>query len=175
MQEAYLWWRQAAWLYLMIYGWIFHRCKVVGVKPELSLSMHMCSRFIISRVPNYHSLLSITCPIYYWNENNIHVDITVKWIKNRKEHNAYIGWLELGWSCVSGNVSMINKLSWLICLLWNKKWHIHAGPAQMSRRKYRKISNIRRTKSQNLNVSLLGMHVSLRNILKPRVEWRMKM
>ena len=38
---------------------------------------------------------------------------------------------------------------------------------------YRKISNIRRTKSQNLNVSRLGLQVSLRNILKPSVKWRM--
>ena len=41
--------------------------------------------------------------------------------------------------------------------------------------KYRKISNIRRTKSQNLNVSRLGLHLSLCNIFKPRIKWRMKM
>ena len=35
---------------------------------------------------------------------------------------------------------------------------------------YRKISNIRRTKSQNLNASCLGSQLSLRNILKPDVE-----
>ena len=40
---------------------------------------------------------------------------------------------------------------------------------------YRKISNTRRTKSLNLNVSPLGLQVSLRNILKPSVGWRMKM
>ena len=32
-------------------------------------------------------------------------------------------------------------------------------------RKYRKISNISRTKSQNLNISRLGLQLSLRNIL----------
>ena len=41
---------------------------------------------------------------------------------------------------------------------------------------YRKLYNIRRTKSQNLNVSRLGLQLSLRNILKPSVtlrrEWR---
>ena len=43
--------------------------------------------------------------------------------------------------------------------------------------KYRKISNTRRTKSQNLNVSRVGLQLSLRNtcILKPSVKWRMKM
>ena len=40
---------------------------------------------------------------------------------------------------------------------------------------YRKFSNIRCTKSQNLNVSHLGLQLSLRNILKPSVKWRMKM
>ena len=40
---------------------------------------------------------------------------------------------------------------------------------------YRKISNISRTKSQNSNVSRLGLQLSLRNILKPCVKWRMKM
>ena len=35
---------------------------------------------------------------------------------------------------------------------------------------YRKISNIRRNKSQNLNVSRLGSKLSLCNILKPSVK-----
>ena len=42
-------------------------------------------------------------------------------------------------------------------------------------RKYRKISNIRHTKSPNLNVSRLGLQLSLHNILKPSVGRRMKM
>ena len=37
------------------------------------------------------------------------------------------------------------------------------------------ISNISGTKSQNFNVSRLGLHLSLRNILKPSVKWRMRM
>ena len=37
-----------------------------------------------------------------------------------------------------------------------------------------KISNIRRTKFQNVNVSRLGLQLSLRNILKSCAEWRMK-
>ena len=40
---------------------------------------------------------------------------------------------------------------------------------------YRKVSNIRCTESQNLNVSHLGLQLSLRNILKPSIKWRMKM
>ena len=40
---------------------------------------------------------------------------------------------------------------------------------------YRKISNIWRTKSQNLYVSRLGLQLSLCNILKPSVKLRMKM
>ena len=40
---------------------------------------------------------------------------------------------------------------------------------------YRKIYNIRRTKSQNSNISCFGLQLSLRNILKPGVKWRIKM
>ena len=42
-------------------------------------------------------------------------------------------------------------------------------------KKYCKIFDIRRTKSENLNVSCVDLQLSLRNILKPRVKWRMKM
>ena len=40
---------------------------------------------------------------------------------------------------------------------------------------YRQFSNMRRTKSQNLNVSRLVLHLSLPNPLKPCVKSRMKM
>ena len=39
---------------------------------------------------------------------------------------------------------------------------------------YRKVSNIRRTKSQNLNASRLILQLSLPNPLKPGVKLRMK-
>ena len=58
---------------------------------------------------------------------------------------------------------------------------VHQGPAyvdgklQTGNLIYRKIFNIRCTKSQNLDVSRLGLQVSLRYILKPSVKWRMKM
>ena len=56
-------------------------------------------------------------------------------------------------------------------------WHwsncpIASAPVNL---KYRKISNIRRTKSQNVNVYRLGLQLSLCNISKPYVKWRMKM
>ena len=40
---------------------------------------------------------------------------------------------------------------------------------------YRKVSNIRRTKSQNSNASRLILQLSLPNPLKPGVKLRMKM
>ena len=40
---------------------------------------------------------------------------------------------------------------------------------------YRKVSNIRGTKSQNSNASRLDLQLPLRNILKPGVKWKMKM
>ena len=51
---------------------------------------------------------------------------------------------------------------------------LRLGSSSMANSKYRKISNIRRTKSLNLNVSRLGLQLSLRNILKPSVGWRVK-
>ena len=36
-------------------------------------------------------------------------------------------------------------------------------------------ANIRGTNSQHLHVSRLGLQLSLRNILKPSVKWRIKM
>ena len=41
--------------------------------------------------------------------------------------------------------------------------------------KYRKISNTRRTKSQNINDSRLVLQLSLPNPFKPGVKSRMKM
>ena len=40
---------------------------------------------------------------------------------------------------------------------------------------YRKITNIRATKSPNLHVSRLGFQLSLHNIVEPSVKWRMQM
>ena len=65
-----------------------------------------------------------------------------------------------------------------ICQLNLYYRHRHLDGCQLNLRYhniYRKISNIRRTKSQNLNVSRLGLQLSLCNILKPSVKWRMKM
>ena len=49
--------------------------------------------------------------------------------------------------------------------------HTPTNIMELTHTNYRKISNIRRTKSQNLNVSYLGLQLSLRNtcILKPSV------
>ena len=66
-------------------------------------------------------------------------------------------------------------------LSWNWSWSmsIKEGPVRSLMVddiwKYRTISNIMRTKCQNLNVSRLALQLSLRNILKPCVKWRMKM
>ena len=46
---------------------------------------------------------------------------------------------------------------------------------QASTQAYSRISNITRTKSQNLNVSRLVLQLSLCNLLKPGVKSRMKM
>ena len=65
----------------------------------------------------------------------------------------------------------------LDCMSINLTWE----PTPLSRTEYiwfngrsiyRKISNIRRTKSQNLNVSLLALQLHLRNLLKSDVKSR---
>ena len=48
-------------------------------------------------------------------------------------------------------------------------------PVQFLEETYRKISNIRRTQSPNLNVSRLVLQLSLPNPMKPVVKSRMKM
>ena len=53
--------------------------------------------------------------------------------------------------------------------------HHEEIPVIIGPHEYRKISNIRRTKSQSLNISHLGLQSSLRNIFEPSVKWRMKM
>ena len=54
---------------------------------------------------------------------------------------------------------------------WWKTWRVPPGYPS----KYRKSSNIRRTKFQNLNESHLVLKSSLPNPLKPGVQSRMKM
>ena len=57
-----------------------------------------------------------------------------------------------------------------------QRWYGSVNNHRHSKQKiYRKISNIRRTKSQNLIDSHLALHSSLPNPLKPGVESRMKM
>ena len=64
---------------------------------------------------------------------------------------------------------MNSRYSYEIGLKTTKIWFSHF---QLN---YRKLSNTRRTKSQILNVSRLGLQLSLRNILKPSAKWKMKM
>ena len=49
------------------------------------------------------------------------------------------------------------------------------GMFSLDQPSYRQVSNIRRTKSQNINVSCLVLQLSLPNPLKPCVKLRMKM
>ena len=56
------------------------------------------------------------------------------------------------------------------CPVMSDDWQIDQSIAI-----YRKISNMRCTKIENLNVSHIGLQLSMRNILKPSLKWRMKM
>ena len=66
--------------------------------------------------------------------------------------------------------------------LWCLHWWVNLSPWENPpfcghhiSNEYRQISNIRHTKSQNLNISRLVLHLSLPNLLKPCVKLRMKM
>ena len=54
-------------------------------------------------------------------------------------------------------------------------WIMDIHKSIMDIHNYRQVSNIRRTESQNLNVSCLVSQLSLCNLLKPGVKSRMKM
>ena len=66
-------------------------------------------------------------------------------------------------------------LSWPLDMIWFQIGSGHQQQPCLLDYAYSKISNIRRTKSPNLNASSLGLQLSVHNILKPGVKWRMKM
>ena len=76
---------------------------------------------------------------------------------------------------VLNNITKNNK--WLMPDAEHTKYNTSVKVLRMisSQTKYRQISNTIRTKSQNLNVSRLVLHLSLPNLLKPCVKLRMKM
>ena len=61
------------------------------------------------------------------------------------------------------------------CLTFESQQVIQRRGSSLVKKMYRKISNIRRTKSQNLNVSRLVLQLFSPNPMKPGVKSRMKM
>ena len=61
------------------------------------------------------------------------------------------------------DTAVLFKICFLL-MLWSVLWY-----------KYRKISNIRRTKSENLSDCRLVLQLPLANPLKPSVKLRLKM
>ena len=73
-------------------------------------------------------------------------------------------WISLCNLCsISHPFRLRENVSWRYCLVLLRNYG------------YRQVSNIRRTESQNLNVSRLGLQLSWRNIVKPCVKPIMKM
>ena len=70
----------------------------------------------------------------------------------------------------SSNMSRIGLISWITRM----KYLVHQRYLT-SHHEHRKVSNITRTKSQNLNDSRLVLQLSMSNLLKPGVKSRMKM
>ena len=113
--------------------------------------------------------------------SNFQTDLTDWWLRyllrNYSQTNVterYWWWVDIGsgtkplpepmvtlmlpYGVTSHNELTLNGWSLLTC---------HQGKQDPAFRTYHKVSNIRCTKSQNLNVSHLGLQLSLRNILNP--------
>ena len=73
--------------------------------------------------------------------------------------------------------SIAELLKWRRCM--SLEWYgcagVHSRRDGSIPRDYRQVSNIRRTKSQNLEVSRLALQLPLCNIWKPGLKPRMKM
>ena len=94
--------------------------------------------------------------------NICQIDVQLTVFEVRLSHN----WLSFhNWNSYCCSRVQDDNNIWHTTMYRARHTHIHI---------YRKISNISLTKSQNLNVSRLGLQLSLHNILKPSVKWRMK-
>ena len=86
---------------------------------------------------------------------------SIQWIGQRQLQDETRNWelvhllLEVWWYSVASVFKLQTELG---------------ASTHLKQEEYCKISNIRSTKSQNLNVSRLGLQLSLRSILKPSVE-----
>ena len=91
----------------------------------------------------------------------------------QERRNSIANALELRLSCTNPPILCCDKLlSKVLTRVIPVAWKQHdAVTGSLAKYVYRKISNIRRTKSQTLNASRLGLQLSLRNILKPSVKW----
>ena len=124
------------------------------------------------------------CWLYHQQKPLAFIPVNVTWISKISScvWNLYIRNLEFR------NYNHIFHLQGdneLMLILQNKQFIIssekfliawqQALQKQQLKSQYRKVSNIRRAKSQNLSISHLGLQLSLSNMLKPCVQWRMKM
>ena len=95
------------------------------------------------------------------------------WIKIQKFSfkKMHFKMLSAKWQpfCLGRNVLNFLPISPMVCPFTSRRFSF---PSVMI---YRETSNISRTKSQNLNVSHLVLHLSLSNPLKPGVKSRMNM
>ena len=90
-------------------------------------------------------------------------------------HQAVI-WIPFTKSQLCGKIFHVLTLACNIgVIVMGSPSHSLEWGAQLINNDYRKLSDTRRTKSQNWNVSRLSLQLSLCNILKPSVKWRMKM
>ena len=102
----------------------------------------------------------------------LHMYINIYLIISRLEH---ISWRWYSHLVITSWHGQTFHITGVLLEIWNAMmlmWH-HCYTWETTN--YRKISNIRNTKSQNFNVSRLSLQLSLHNILKPSVKWRMKM
>ena len=131
-----------------------------------------------------HSSFAIWCDLYYrflnqWNVFKKHTfEITATYPRDQRVKYLYIWCLGLWYLGLQPLKFIWGSWSYTQVGLRDSQYILGIGKDISYTTlvtTYHKISNISGTNSQNMNVPRLGMQLSLRNIMKPGVKWRVKM
>ena len=96
-------------------------------------------------------------------------------IQNKNVHISVLSGGMWDMEQVHSGIYELGQIVKLHCLLSLRANRFKVDKIVITDLKYRQVSNIRRTKSQNLNDSRTVLRLSLPNPLKPDVKSRMKM
>ena len=123
--------------------------------------------YLLPGFPGYHDFIS-DINVSFKIDNIMSLNLTALWVLS----------LSFWWQSSKLIVALWHHMAWVIFINTGSSNGLFSGgfkllPALMLT--YRKVSNIRSTKSQNLKASHPTLQLSLPNPLKPGVKLRMKM